>query len=71
MELSEVEEENHTEYDSYADMAPMWGGNEEMAYRISLTNSQLDEDANLSLSDLELGSTVLPAGTPLKLSLYI
>ena len=41
---------------------------DDMIYRISLVNTVLGEDANLTRSALELGSTVLPAGTPLKLT---
>ena len=41
---------------------------DDLVYRISLVNSALGEDANLSMSDLELGSTEIPAGTPLKLT---
>jgi hypothetical protein len=50
--------EEHTGADNWDDMI----------YRISLVNTVLGEDANLTRSDLELGSTLLPAGTPLKLT---
>ena len=41
---------------------------DDLVYRISLVNSDLGEGDNLSVSDLELGSTELPSGTPLKLT---
>ena len=45
------------------------GGNwDDMVYRVSLVNSDLSEDGNLSISDLELSNTELSAGTPLKLT---
>ena len=37
-------------------------------FQILFTNSQLEEDVALKFSDLELGNTDLPAGTPLRLS---
>ena len=45
------------------------GGNwDDLVYRISLVNSELTDNAIPSHSELELSGTVLPAGTPLKLT---
>ena len=63
-------EDNHAE-DGYEDEDFHHFGDQnwdDLVYRISLVNSALDEDANLSVSDLELGSTEIPAGTSLKLT---
>ncbi len=58
-------EEEHAEYEDDHYISGNW---DDLVYRISLVNSVLGEDDNLSISDLELGGTVLPAGTPLKLT---
>ena len=61
----EHEEEEHEDEEFHHFGEQNW---DDLVYRISLVNSALGEDANLSVSDLELGSTEIPAGTPLKLT---
>ena len=61
----EHDEEGHEDEDFHHFGEQNW---DDLVYRISLVNSALAEDANLSVSDLELGSTEIPAGTSLKLT---
>jgi len=61
----EHDEEGHEDEEFHHLGEQNW---DDLVYRISLVNSALGEEANLSVSDLELGSTEIPAGTPLKLT---